>query len=138
MKVLIDTNVLISAVLRDRNPESVILWVLGEPDCEWIVSTDILREYKEVLQRKKFSLPTEVLQKWEALLEKSTRTVTINKKIDFPRDQKDVIFLECSIASQADFLITGDTDFEEALKFGGVKIISVSMFKRLVMGVIAD
>lgn len=32
MKVLIDTNVLISAVLRDRKPENVILWVIEHPD----------------------------------------------------------------------------------------------------------
>jgi uncharacterized protein len=134
MKVLIDTNVLISAVWRDRGPEAVILWVLGQPDWEWIVSPEILREYKEVLRRKKFSLPAEIVQKWETLLVKSTRVVRVSKKIDFPRDQKDAFFLACALASGADFLVTGDADFQEAHKLGSVTILSVGMFKRLVMG----
>jgi putative PIN family toxin of toxin-antitoxin system len=134
MKVLIDTNVLVSAVWRDRGPQEVILWVISEPDWEWIVSPEILREYKEVLRRKKFSLQADIVQKWERLIAKSTRLMRVSKKIDFPRDQKDAIFLASAIASGADFLITGDGDFEEASKLGSVTILSVSMFKRLVMG----
>ena len=105
--------------------------MLGEPDRQWIVSTDILREYKEVLRREKFSFPTEISQKWEKLITKSTRTVRVSKKIDFPRDQKDAIFLACAIASRADFLITGDADFEEAHKFGGLTILSVAVLNTL-------
>jgi len=67
------------------------------------------------------------------LLAKSTRVVRINKKIDFPRDQKDAIFLACALSSDADFLVTGDADFQEARKQGDVTILSVGMFKRLVM-----
>ena len=38
MKVLIDTNVLVSAVLKDKDPEAVILFVGRQPYFEWIVS----------------------------------------------------------------------------------------------------
>ena len=65
MKILIDTNVLISAILRDKGPEAVILWILEQPDWEWIVSLEILSEYQEVLRRKKFSFQPHILQKWE-------------------------------------------------------------------------
>ena len=34
MKVVIDTNILVSAVIRDRLPESVLLWCLGNRDVE--------------------------------------------------------------------------------------------------------
>lgn len=34
MKVLIDTNVLVSAVLRDRTPETVITYVVGSPQMQ--------------------------------------------------------------------------------------------------------
>ncbi len=57
MKVVIDTNVLVSAALKDRDPEDVILYVATQPDIEWVVSPRILQEYKEVLLRRKFSLP---------------------------------------------------------------------------------
>ncbi len=59
MKVLIDTNVLVAA-LKDKDPEAVILFVVEQPDFEWIVSADILAEYKAVLSRAKFDLPDNV------------------------------------------------------------------------------
>lgn len=47
MKVVIDTNVVISAAIADRNPEKIILFVVSNPDFYWIVSPDILAEYRE-------------------------------------------------------------------------------------------
>ena len=38
MRVLIDTNVLVSAILKDRDPEKVVLFVASRDDREWIVS----------------------------------------------------------------------------------------------------
>ncbi len=46
MRGVIDTNVLISAALKDKEPEAVILCVVSRPDLEWIASPEILREYK--------------------------------------------------------------------------------------------
>lgn len=45
MKVIIDTNVLVSAILRDRSPETVVLFIVEQPDIDWIVSDDIITEY---------------------------------------------------------------------------------------------
>jgi putative PIN family toxin of toxin-antitoxin system len=133
MKVILDTNVVISAVWRDRKPESVILWVVAHPDWQWMVSAEILREYKDVLRRKKFSFSTETLQKWEELLDRDTHLVLVNTDVDFPRDQKDAKFLACALSNNVDFLITGDGDFEEAYRVINTTIISVSMFHRMMI-----
>jgi uncharacterized protein len=53
-------------------------------------------------------------------------------EIDFPRDRKDSKFLACAITADADYLITGDTDFREAQKIVKTTIISVFLFKRLI------
>ena len=131
MIVLIDTNVLISAILRDKNPEKVILWVLAQPGWEWIVSAGIMEEYHEVLHRKKFSFPAEILNKWETILARDTQLRPVKKEIEFPRDSKDAIFLECAISNNADYLITGDGDFNEAHRMINTIILSASMFSRL-------
>jgi predicted nucleic acid-binding protein len=52
--------------------------------------------------------------------------------IDFARDRKDERFLACAVAAGADFLITGDADFNEAQNLVNTTIVSVSIFKRLV------
>jgi putative PIN family toxin of toxin-antitoxin system len=69
MKVVIDTNVLISAVLRDRDPELVIQFIVDRAEFEWTVSQEILAEYKEVLSRRKFRLTQELRERWFELLD---------------------------------------------------------------------
>ena len=57
MKIIIDTNIVISAALKDGIPEQVILLVSANPEkYYWFVSPEILREYREVIKRKKFNL----------------------------------------------------------------------------------
>ena len=133
MKVVIDTNVLVSAALKDKDPEAVILYVVEQPDFVWIVSPDVLAEYREVLSRPKFALPKAVLRKWFDLLDIVTTTIEVNLAFEFPRDQKDAKFLACALAARAEFFITGDRDFSQARKLLDTTILSVSLFKRLVM-----
>jgi putative PIN family toxin of toxin-antitoxin system len=128
MKVLIDTNVLISAAWRDRKPEKLIMWIIAHPDWQWLVSSEIMQEYMDVLHRKKFSFPPETLQKWENILKRDTHLKPVNAEIDFPRDQKDAKFLACAISNNADYFITGDGDFNEARKLLNTTIITVSAF----------
>jgi putative PIN family toxin of toxin-antitoxin system len=97
MRVIVDTNVLVSAALKDRAPEEVLLYVASQPDIEWIVSTEILKEYQEVLRRDKFSLPDDILQSWLTLIDSLTILVDADVSIEFPRDQKDAKFLACAL-----------------------------------------
>ena len=133
MKLIIDTNVLISGILKDKKPERVILFAAGNLVVDWIVSPEIMTEYKEVLGRDKFRLPADILKRWFDILDRSTSTIEPNLSIDFSRDQKDAKFLVCAIASNADYFITGDRDFNQAQKLLKTTIISVSMFIKLVI-----
>ena len=130
MRVILDTNVLISAALRDKDPEAVVLCVVARPDLEWIASSEILREYKEVLARPKFALTEQVKQKWFDMLDSLVTLIEVQADFDFPRDRKDAKFLACALVARAEFLITGDRDFE-AQKLGDTTIISVRQFKSL-------
>jgi putative PIN family toxin of toxin-antitoxin system len=139
MRVLIDTNVLVSAALQDKDPEAVIKWVVVHPDWLWLATHDILAEYKAVLNRPKFGLPRSLLERWFALLDEVTTLtiVDVDVPIEYPRDHKDAMFLSCAVAAQADYLITGDRDFAEARRLLVTTILSVSQFKRLVCDVIS-
>lgn len=132
MRVVVDTNVLVSAILKDRDPEAVILFVAERDDFEWIVSLEIVTEYRQVLSRPKFGLLPDTLNAWFFLIERFTMSLRVDLAIDFPRDQKDAKFLSCAIAADADYFITGDHDFNQAQKLLSTTILSVSQFKRLV------
>jgi uncharacterized protein len=105
--------------------------MISQPIIEWIASEEILQEYQGVLQRKKFKLPDETIEKWLKLLSKEITVIESEIKVDFPRDRKDAQFLECAITSGADILITGDKDFSEAQALIKTRIMSVSQFYAL-------
>jgi putative PIN family toxin of toxin-antitoxin system len=132
MRAVIDTNVLVSAALKDKDPQVIIEWVVAHPDWLWLVTPEILTEYTSVLSRPKFGLSKALLDRWIGMLDAATTAVIVDAPVQFPRDQKDAKFLVCALAGQADYLITGDRDFTEARRLLTTTIISVSQFKRLV------
>lgn len=134
MRIVIDTNVLISAILRDRTPEAVLLFIIESPDCQWIASSSIVEEYLGVLARPKFKLPPDILQQWQTVFETSITIITAIETLDFPRDPKDAKFLNCIIQGNADYFITGDRDFNEAPDLVLNSIRSVNQFYEQVIG----
>ena len=132
MKVVIDTNVVVSAALKDRVPEEVILFIALHPEFEWVASPEIVAEYIGVLRRPKFGLPEAIQQKWHTAFRQFVRVVDVAVKVDFPRDPKDAPFLACALATSVEYLITADKDFSEALKIATTTVLSSYQFKLLV------
>ena len=132
MRVVFDTNVIVSAILRDRLPETVLLFVIGHPEHEWVASEEILQEYRKVLTRPKFKLTPELLKKWEDRIQQAAAEWPEGPGVALPRDVHDEKFLSCALAAEADFLVTGDKDFAGAKQVGKTKIVSVRQFHDLV------
>jgi putative PIN family toxin of toxin-antitoxin system len=133
-KIIIDTNILVSAAIADGKPERLILLIIAHRNnFKFIVSREIMEEYIQVLNRPRLKLTEYRKQEWFNLLNDSTTVIDVNVTIDFPRDRKDAKFLACAVAANADYLITGDRDFEDIKKMGimNTKIISVTEFLNL-------
>jgi putative PIN family toxin of toxin-antitoxin system len=129
MKIVLDTNVLLSAAWRDRLPERVVLHVATDPMCEWIVTEPILSEYVSVLKRPKFNLPEDLMQRWTDLIEMRTIVIPLPITATPPlRDPADAMFLAAAIAGAADFLITGDNDLLSLKLTIMTRMISVAEF----------
>jgi uncharacterized protein len=128
MRIVVDTNILVSAILRGRMPKIAIQSIVDRPDWKWLVSLEILAEYKDVLLRPKFKLSQEAIEEWWEIFDRVTQLIEVEVEVDFPRDRKDAKFLACALAGNADFLITGDRDFSEVETLGNTQIVSVSDF----------
>lgn len=126
---LIDTNVVLSAALRDRLPERVVLFVASSPEFQWLVTPAIVAEYADVLRRPKFALDPALIEKWTELLE--SRAVVVEDSpvhVELLRDPKDAPILAAALASNADFLITGDRDLLDIRDRLPVRIVTVAEF----------
>lgn len=129
MKIVIDTNVLVSAALRDRLPERVVLFVATDDACRWLVTSNILAEYYDVLKRPKFRVSDEIWKNWKSLIDLRTTLIAIpSVDVQLPRDPKDTPFLACALAASADYLITGDNDLLTANLPLPTRIVTVAQF----------
>ena len=49
MKIVIDTNILVSAALKGGKAKTVIAYIISSTEYQWLVSSEIVDEYKNVL-----------------------------------------------------------------------------------------
>ena len=112
-KIILDTNVVVSALIQQSYPYKVVDRVLTSGDINLCVSEKLLQEYYEVLFRPKFSSITDFFVNAHVLL---LRIETISQKfipqvtLDILPDKDDNMLLELAEESKADFLITGNTN----------------------------
>ena len=112
MRVVLDTNVVVSALLFS-GPISWFhdLWTGGR--LSLVATTSIMREYARVLGYYKFRLtPGEVVEIMENDLLPFCETVSASEaRLPHPpRDPADAEFLRAALAGKADALVTGDKD----------------------------
>jgi putative PIN family toxin of toxin-antitoxin system len=131
MKILVDTNVLISAAFRNKLPEQVVMWIATRDECTWLATPAILNEYREVLARPKFGLNDELLAAWERVI--TSRIVVLERRTRSGltgRDPKDQPFLLAALSLDADYLITGDNDLLVLRGRLQTRIVTVAEFAR--------
>jgi putative PIN family toxin of toxin-antitoxin system len=112
-KVVVDTNVLVSALIQRSYPYLIINHFLTERKFQLCISPELFTEYYEVLNRKKFARYPDFIMKAETLLaDIETRSVMFvpKKRLQVINDKDDNKLLELSLECRAGFLITGNTN----------------------------
>ena len=128
MRVVADTNILVSALLFGGPPEQVFLAGL-RGEIQLLISLSLLKELEKVLKEKfklNFHLVREIIEEVREVAEIVEVSSHI-KAISYPDEDNRV--LECAVDGKADFIVTGDTKHILPLKeYGGIKILSPSEF----------
>ncbi len=110
-RLVMDTNVLVSAQLNPNGNEAVILALALSPAgaFDWYVSDAILTEYHRVLQYKKFPISKENVERLQTLIRYRVTVVKPMMLVSESRHDPDNRFLECAEAARANYLVTGNT-----------------------------
>jgi len=128
LRVVYDTNVVVSAVLKSGSlPASLLTLVLRER-VKLCVSYAVLEEYREVLNRPKFGLQPHAVQSLLQEITKNSLLVSPTEHIANPLDEKDSHFLECAVAADAQYLVTGNIKHFPAPQFRQTKIVTPAVF----------
>ena len=126
IRVLPDTNIIISSVFWRGNPYEVVRkGILGE--YQLVISAEILDEVVDKL-RNKFKFPEESIQELIDILMTYCHIVDVTSKFDVVRDKKDNKIVECAFDGKADYIVTGDPDLLELKEFKGIEIIKAKEF----------
>lgn len=131
MRVVVDTNVLISALLKaDGSPAKIVsLWRSGE--LELVVSEEVVSEVSRVLgyQRIRTRVSAEEAERFLDLLRTAALAVTAYENVtvvkDDPDDDK---FLAVAIVSGAEYIISGDTHLLSIGNYQGIEILTPAGF----------
>lgn len=130
MKVVIDCNVIISAGLNRGNCRKVIHTVVHSHEC--ILSTEILREYAAVSQRKKFALAHDDLVQLIYSVSWNARFVIPEPSVLRLPDEKDQIYLDTALSGGADAIVTGNLKHFPESNYMNVRVLSPKAFLALV------
>jgi putative PIN family toxin of toxin-antitoxin system len=108
MRIVLDTNVVVSALLTGGGTADMAVQLVLQGAATLLVDSRILAEYDEVSSRPRFALPaTErriVLEILQALAEP---VVAAPLQVTLP-DPDDRLFVEVALAGRADAIVTGN------------------------------
>jgi len=108
MRIVLDTNVLVSGLLSPHGAPAQVLGLLLEGEIDLCVDARIIHEYREVLSRPDWPFsPDDALIVLEALLDDALMVTPLPLNLTLP-DQEDVMFVETALASKADAIVTGN------------------------------
>lgn len=108
MRVVLDTNVVISSFLKPTGNPSRIVRLILQGDLEIAVNEQILAEYSEVAARPIFQLDRDRVQVvLDYLRSVATHAPSLPVRPSLP-DPRDEAFLEAALSGGADFLIIGN------------------------------
>ncbi len=132
IRVVLDTNVLISALLFKGNLSKIVgLWQKGKiiP----VISKETFGELKTVLEYPKFSLArAEIKSLIEQEILPFFEVVDVSKPVKgVCRDPGDDQFISCALSANAYCILTGDKDLLDLKKYKSLRIIHASDFIKM-------
>ena len=128
MRIVLDTNVLISAALKRQSPPAMAAYLV-EHDHTLLKSEATEHQLVEVAARPYFAtLIDPETQAWLKRLMAAAERVTITETIAACRDPTDDKFLELAVNGHADLIITGDADLLALNPFRDIPIVTPAMF----------
>jgi len=126
-RVVLDTNVFVSAVLGGRLAAVIDHWLAGQ--FTLLVTGEIVREYLAVLRRPKFALPDTTIDDIIGYVFHKAEFVTPTEQLHLVEaDPNDDKFLEAAAAGGATLIVSGDQHLLSLPSFRDISIITPRQF----------
>jgi len=133
LKIVLDTNVFVSALINPRGKPAQILNYVFESKVRLFTSPSIIEELERVLSYpklvKRHGLEKEELKKFVSDLLSILSLVEGKKAIEvIVEDPADNNYLSCALDAKADFIVSGDIHLLNLREYEGIQIITPAQF----------
>lgn len=136
MRVVLDTGVIVSGLLRIKGPPGSLLKLLRDGKYRVVFSAEMLVELIEVLSRPKFRNKYHVepddIRAVIHLLRLRGELVVPDVHVEICRDAKDNKFLDAALAGNVEAVVSGDQDLLELKQIEKIPIIRPVEFLTLI------
>ena len=126
MRILIDTNILISGLFYGGLPER-LLFELDE-EFKICVNEKIMSEYYAQIRKKVLQSKKVLNEKLSEKFFRSLQSFEIESDLKICRDPKDDKFINCAIDAKAIYIVSGDNDLLTIKNFAGIEIVTAREF----------
>ena len=127
MKIVLDTNVLISGVFFGGFPRKILSSIVSG-EITACATTEIINEYEETVQEMVIRKQGHINRSVLAPLIKAMEIIEPSSHIEICRDPDDDKFLECAKDSHALYIVSGDKDLLVIEKYENIKIVTAKNF----------
>ena len=133
LKIVLDTNVFVSALINPRGKPAQILNYVFESKVRLFTSPSIIEELERVLSYpklvKRHGLEKQELKKFVSDLLSILSLVEGKKAIEvIAEDPADNNYLSCVVDAKADFIVSGDIHLLNLREYEGIQIITPAQF----------
>lgn len=126
MKILLDTNILISASISNGKPRMLLIKGIGN-EFTIVASKQLMKELGEVLTRPKFNLSLSEITKFLSTVKRTVKLVKVKSGFNvIENDPDDNIVINTAYDAKADYIVTGDPDLLDLGEFRGIKVVTVN------------
>ena len=130
MRIVIDTNVIVSGVFFGGIPRKVLELWRGN-SFELICSPDILEEYEDVLNRlvrKTKKANNQLVEGFMRLVVQDSTVIQPRHDRKLSRDPDDDKFVNCALSGKALYIVSGDSDLLDIKEVDGIDIVTAREF----------
>jgi putative PIN family toxin of toxin-antitoxin system len=135
MRAVVDTNVLVRALIKPHGTVGPVLLRLRHGEYTLLYAGSLLEELVDVLNRprirEKYRLTELDIQTVVSLILLRGEAVVPEERIIACRDPKDDKFLEVAVAGKADVIVSGDQDLLVLHPFAGIPIVPPAAFLQM-------
>jgi uncharacterized protein len=128
VRVVLDTNVLVSAFIDDGKPRKLVLELLDKHTV--VLSRQMLAELADVISRDKFNVTGSQVNQFISTLVRMSKMVKDNVQYKVVlEDPDDDVVINTAYAGKAEFIVTGDKHLLVLGHFKKTKIVTVNQLQ---------